>query len=88
MVADEVVHLLQRLGGRLHDHVDAVAEHVESKSVTSAATSMSASARRSSPVISQSIHTSRSFTPPAYCQPGCLWADLDDVPSVGTRFVR
>ena len=35
---------------------------LSSKSVTSAATSISASARRSRPVISQSIHTSRSFT--------------------------
>ena len=34
-----------------------------SKSVTRAATSISASAPRSSPVISQSIHTRRSFTP-------------------------
>ena len=29
MVAHEVVHLVQRLGRRLDDHVDAVAEHVE-----------------------------------------------------------
>ena len=35
---------------------------LSSKSVTRAATSISASAPRSSPVISQSIHTSRSFT--------------------------
>jgi hypothetical protein len=35
---------------------------LRSKSVTSAATSIRASAPRSSPVISQSIHTSRSFT--------------------------
>ena len=35
---------------------------LRSKSVTRAATSISASASRSSPVISQSIHTSRSFT--------------------------
>ena len=37
-----------------------------SPSVTSAAISMSASRRRSRPVISQSIHTRRSFTRPAY----------------------
>src|SRR6187551_1983614 len=37
-----------------------------SPSVTSAAISMSASRRRSRPVISQSIHTRRSFTHPAY----------------------
>ncbi len=35
---------------------------LRSKSVTRAATSISASARRSSPVISQSIQTSLSFT--------------------------
>ena len=27
--AHEVAHLVERLGGRLDDHVDAVAEHVE-----------------------------------------------------------
>ena len=39
---------------------------LSSKSVTKAATSISASFSVSSPVISQSIHTSLSFTPPPY----------------------
>ena len=48
---------------------------LRSKSVTRAATSISASAPRSRPVISQSIHTSRSFTPapyPCHVQPAAL----------------
>ena len=60
--AHELHHLFQRLRRGLDDDVDALPDTLRSKSVTRAATSMRASASRSRPVISQSIHTSRSFT--------------------------
>ena len=56
-LGDDLDHPVQRLVVGVDDHVDAVAEHVESGSVTSAATSIRASFQVR-PVISQSIHTS------------------------------
>ena len=65
-LADHLGHAVERGVGGVDDHVDPVAEDVSSGSVTSAATSISASRPRSRPVISQSIQTRRSFTRPAY----------------------
>ena len=74
-VADHVRHRGQRRLVGMDDDVDAVAEHASSPSVTSAAISISASRRRSRPVISQSIHTRRSFTHAAYSLSSGLVAD-------------
>ena len=59
-VADEVAHLLQRLGRRRDHQVDPVTEHVQLVVGDEHRDLDQASAARSRPVISQSIHTSRS----------------------------
>lgn len=60
-LAHHLGHRLQRLVRRPDDDVHPSPSTFSSESVTSAATSMSASEDSERPVISQSIHTMRSF---------------------------